>query len=533
MAGSAPSAAWTAERSAAGDRSPWLILSIVSIPTFMEVLDISIANVSLGHIAGSVSATYDEATWILTSYLMANAVAVPISGWLSNVIGRKRFFMICVALFTVSSLLCGMAQDLGFLIFARIFQGLGGGGLAPSVQAMLADTFAPAKRGGALALYGMTVICAPIFGPPLGGFITDEFSWYWVFLINVPVGLLSLFLVNTFVVDPPKVEEERRARLHGGLKVDWLGIILLVLWLGCLEYALDRGQRLDWLEDTSIVAALSIAAVSCLFLFVWEWGEKDPVFDVRLLFKRTYLLSMFGMLMIAGVFLGTTQIIPQFTQQALGYTATSAGLAMMFGGMVTLVLMPVAGRMVSVVPGNYMMMAGLASEAIALLAFTHLNSDVSWWWVAIARIGLAIGIPFLFIPINTAAYSEVPGDKSAQVSAQLNLARNLGGSLVIALAQALLEQRQQFHQSRLVETLAPGDPSYRNWTSTVTSALSGQGGRAPLAAVGQIYQGVTQQAQILAYGDVFWMLAVAAAVLTPFFLLMKKIKAGASSPEIG
>ena len=526
MAVSATSPGWTDERSAAGNRSPWLILSVISIATFMEALDISIANVSLGHIAGSVSATYDEATWILTSYLIANAIAVPISGWLSNVIGRKRFYMICVALFTVSSLLCGMAHDLGFLIFARVLQGLGGGGLAPSEQAMLTDSFAPAKRGGALALYAMTVICAPIFGPTLGGFITDQVSWHWIFLLNVPIGLLSLFLVNTFVVDPPKVEEERRARLHGGLKVDGLGIILLVLWLGCLEYALDRGQRLDWLLDPSIVAALSISAVSCLFLFAWEWGEKNPVFEVRLLFKRSYLLSILGMMMTAGVFLGTSQLIPQFTQQALGYTATSAGLAMTFGGVATLLLLPVAGQMIGFVQAKYMMMAGLAFEAVALFAFTRLDSDVSWWWVAITRTGLAIGIPFLFIPINTAAYADIPGDKTAEVSSQLNLARNLGGSLVISLAQALLEQRQQFHQSRLVETLAPGDPNYRTWTSAVTSALHGQGARAPLAALGQIYDGVTQQAQIMAWNDVFLALAVAAAVLTPFFLFMKKVKPG-------
>ena len=533
MAVSAPSTGWTDERSAAGNRSPWLILSIISIATFMEVLDISIANVSLDHIAGSVSATYDETTWILTSYLIANAIAVPISGWLSNVVGRKRFYMICVALFTMASLLCGMAHDLGFLIVARVFQGLGGGGLAPSEQSMLTDTFAPAKRGGALAVYGMTVICAPIFGPTLGGFITDQFSWHWVFLLNVPIGLVSLFLVHTFVVDPPKVEEERRARLQGGLKVDGLGIILLVLWLGCLEYALDRGQRLDWLQDPSIVATLAIAAVSCLFLFVWEWGEEDPVFDVRLLFQRTYLLSILAMMMIAGVFLGTTQLIPQFTQQALGYTATSAGLAMTLGGVATLFLMPVAGRMISFVQPKYMMMAGLASEAVALHAFTHLNSDVSWWWVAITRTGLAIGIPFMFISINTAAYADIPGDKTSQASAQLNLARNLGGSLAISLAQALLEQRQQIHQSRLVETLARGDQNYRSWTSAVTSALHGQGARAPLTALGQIYNGVAQQAQIMAYSDVFWALAVAAAVLTPFFLFMKKAKPGASKPEAG
>ena len=529
MADSPSNGGWTPERSAAGQRSPWLIASIVSLATFMEVLDISIANVSLDHIAGSLSVTYDEATWILTSYLIANAIAVPISGWLSNVVGRKRFYMICVALFTVASLFCGLAQDLGFLIFARIFQGIGGGGLAPTEQSILTDTFPPEKRGGAFALYGMTVICAPIFGPTVGGFITDQASWHWVFLLNVPLGLLSLFLVQTFVVDPPKLEQQRRARLKGGLKVDVPGIVLLVLWLGCLEYALDRGQRLDWLQSGWIVAAFAVAAISCVLLFIWEWDAKDPVFDVRLFSKRSLLISVLAMMSTAAVFLGTVQLIPQFAQEALGYTATTAGLAMTLGGLVIVALMPVAGKLIAFIQPKYMMMAGLAAEVVGLLAFARLDPDVSWWWLALARAGLAIGIPFLFIPINTAAYADIPGEKTSQVSAQLNLARNLGGSLAISIAQAMLEQRQQFHQSRLVETVAPGNSNFHNWTSEMTTALSHLGTGASNAALGEIYESVTHQAQIMAYGDVFWALGIVTAMLMPVLFFMRKVKPRAAA----
>ena len=344
--------------------------------------------------------------------------------------------------------------------------------MAPTEQSILTDTFPPEKRGAAFALYGMTVICAPIFGPTVGGFITDQVSWHWIFLLNVPVGLLSLYLVKTFVVDPPTLEQERRARLKSGLKVDGPGIVLLVLCLGCLEYALDRGQRLDWLHSGWIVAAFAVAAVSCVFLFIWEWDAKEPVFEVRLFSKRSFLISFMAMMSTAAVFLGTVQLIPQFSQEALGYTATTAGLAMTFGGVVIVMLMPVAGKLITYIQPKYMMMAGLAAEVVGLLAFSRLAPDVSWWWVASARAGLALGIPFLFIPINTAAYADIPGEKTAQISAQLNLARNLGGSVAISIAQAMLEQRQQFHQSRLVETLAPGNSNFHNWTSEMTTALS-------------------------------------------------------------
>ncbi len=520
---------WTPERSAAGNRSPWLIAGIVSLATFMEVLDISIANVSLDHIAGSVSASYDESTWILTSYLIANAIAIPIAGWLSNVIGRKRFYMMSVALFTISSLFCGIAPNLTFLILARIAQGIGGGGLAPSEQSILTETFPPEKRGGAFALYGLTVIAAPILGPTVGGVITDNFSWHWIFLLNVPIGLISLFLVRTFVVDPPKLEQERKARLAGGLKVDAPGIVLLILWLGCLEFVLDRGQRDDWLESGTIVGFLIVSVVSGVALWIWEWNHKTPVFDVRLLFRRSYAIAILVMMATGAVVLGTTQLIPQFTQQVLGYTSSDAGTAMTLGGLATVVMMPLAGILSGKIQAKWLIMAGLAAEAAALFAFSLINGEVSWWWIAGSRLLLAIGLPFLFIPISAAAYADIPPRLIPEASSQVNLARNLGGSLAISLAQTMLAQRAQFHQSRLVETLTPGDPGYRSMMSGLTSALRGQGAAAAKAATAQLYETVAKQAQVLAYIDTFWVFAWGIALIVPLIVFMKKTKPGASA----
>lgn len=527
MAGGGSGEKWSPERSAAGDRSPWLIIGIVSIATFMEVLDTSVANVTLDHIAGSVSASYDETTWVLTSYLIANAISIPISGWLSNIVGRKRFYMASVVVFTVSSLMCGLATNLSFLVFARILQGLGGGGLAPSEQSIITETFPPEKRAAAFAIYGLVIIAAPVLGPVLGGWITDVVSWHWVFLINVPVGILSLFLVHRFVVDPPLLEKERRQRLRGGVRIDAPGIILLILWLGCQEYVIDRGQREDWFSSGLIVSMSIVAATALVLLVAWEWFRKDPVFDVRLLARRSYGISILAMTATGIAVFGPTQIIPQYLQQVMGYTATTAGLAMTLGGIATVFALPVAGFLTNHVQPRYLMMFGLASEAAGLWLFTGINTEISFAWVATARIGIAIGLPFLFIPINTAAYADVPPERIPEASAQLNLARNLGGSIAIAIGQAMLEQRGQFHQSRLVETLPTSSEGYRTFTSGAQAALQTKvGGAAEPAAMYQLYETVRQQAQALAFIDVFWVLAVIIAAITPLLLLMKRVKPG-------
>jgi MFS transporter, DHA2 family, multidrug resistance protein len=332
--------------SMAGGRNPWVIAFVVSLATFMEVLDTSIAHVALAHIAGNLSASLDESTWVLTSYLVSNAVVLPINGWLATVIGRKRFYMGCVALFTISSLLCGLAPSLTWLIIFRVLQGAGGGGLQPSEQSMLADTFPPDKLGMVFALYRVAVVVAPAVGPTLGGWITDNYSWHWVFLINVPVGLLSLSLTYALLATPPAEERRREAILRRGLRIDYIGFGLVALGLGCLQVVLDKGQREDWFASTFIISFTVIAAVALLALIVRELTHEDPVVDLPLLKNRNFLAANLLMFALGFVLFGTTQLLPQLVQSLLGYTATIAGLVLTPGGFVIMALMPVVGFLV-------------------------------------------------------------------------------------------------------------------------------------------------------------------------------------------
>ena len=429
---------WTDERSAAGKRNPWLIVGVISLATFMEVLDVSIANVSLNHIAGSLSVSQDEATWVLTSYLISNAIIIPISGWLADVIGRKRYYMASVALFTASSLLCGFAPNLPTLIFARILQGIGGGGLAPSEQSFLADTFPPAKRGQAFAAYAIVVVCGPVLGPTLGGYITDNISWHWIFLINVPVGIISLLLVHTFVCEPPILEKERKQRLKGGLRVDYIGFALIVLSLGCLELTLDRGEREDWFSSPWITAAAATSVLATVGLIVWELNRKDPIVNLRLFANRNFAITVLFMLTAGLILFGTTQLIPQMLQQVLGYTATDAGLALTTGGVATIVVMPFVGMLTGKVDTRLLLFPALIVQGLALWNLSHFNALISFGDAAQGRLFQAMALPFLFVPINAAAYVGLPQGQTNQASALLNVARNLGGSLGISVAQTML-----------------------------------------------------------------------------------------------
>jgi DHA2 family multidrug resistance protein len=504
---------WSPERSAAGGHNPYLIAFVVSIATFMEVLDATIANVALRHIAGGLAVGIDESTYVVTSYLVANAIVLSISGWLSTVIGRKRFYMICVATFAFASLLCGFAWSLEALVLFRILQGLGGGGMATSEQAILADSFPPAKRGQAFAIYGVAVVVAPVIGPTLGGWITDTYSWHWVFLINVPMGLLSLFLVGTLVSEPSGAEQERQKLLQNGLRVDYLGFVLIAIGLGSLEFVLDEGQRKDW-------------AVCLLALIPWELTRKDPIVDIRLLGRRQFGACFLVMLGTGAVLISTTQLLPQLLQTELGYTAMLAGLALSPGGIFTLMLMPVVGKLVSIVQPKYLIMAGACLVAFSMWHLTGLNTDITYSYAAWSRIFLAMGLPFLFLPVTTASYDGLPPDKTNQGSALINVARNLGGSMGVALAQSVLAQRQQFHQSRLVEHVTPSDIGYQQSIDAVTRYFQSQGSNASEAAsqalawVGQTLQ---RQVDFLAYIDVFWTLAIIGALMVPLALILKPI----------
>ncbi len=359
MSAAARAGGWDASRSAAGERSPWLIAVVVSLATFMVVLDTAIANVSLRYIAGSLAASVDESTWVVTTYLIANAVILPTSGWLSNVMGRKRFYMLCVTVFTVSSLLCGLAPSLGALIVFRIIQGLGGGGMPTSEQAILADTFPPEKRGQAFALYGVAVIVAPTVGPTIGGWITDNFSWHWIFFINVPIGIISLALVYWLVDEPEVLERERQERLAGGLKVDWTGLALIAATLGCLEVVLDRGQIDDWFKSDMITSFAVLSGVAFLLFIPWELNQEEPIVELRLLYRRQFAMSFFVMLMIGAILFGSNQIMPQLLQMTFPYTAMLSGLAMMPGGIAMLLIMPIAGQATAHFQPKYLMTLGL------------------------------------------------------------------------------------------------------------------------------------------------------------------------------
>ncbi|MDE5463591.1 DHA2 family multidrug resistance protein [Bradyrhizobium sp. RT6a] len=528
--GGASAGGWSPERSAAGGHNPYLIAFVVSIATFMEVLDTTIANVALRHIAGGLAVGIDESTYVITSYLVANAIVLSISGWLSTVIGRKRFYMICVAIFTASSLLCGFAWNLQSLVLFRILQGLGGGGMATSEQAILADSFPPHKRGQAFAIYGVAVVVAPVVGPTLGGWITDTYTWHWVFLINVPMGLLSLFLVGTLVKEPSGAEEEREKLLSKGLRVDYVGFLLVAIGLGSLEYVLDEGQRNDWFGSNMIVFFAVLAAVSLLALIPWELTREDPIVDLRLLGRRQFAACFLVMLATGAVLISTTQLLPQLLQSDLNYTAMLAGLALSPGGIATLVLMPVVGRLVSSVQPKYLIMLGATIVAFSMWHLTGLTGDITYGYAAMSRIFLALGLPFLFLPVTTASYDGVPPDKTNQASALINVARNIGGSMGVALAQTILAQRQQFHQSRLIEHAAPSDLGYQQTIETMTRFFQAQGSNASDAAaqaVAWVGRTLQHQVDLLAYIDVFWTLAIIAVLMIPTAAVLRPIKLGA------
>ncbi|WP_255602293.1 DHA2 family efflux MFS transporter permease subunit [Glacieibacterium megasporae] len=520
---------WDASRSAAGNRSPWLIVGVISIATFMEVLDTAIANVSLDHIGGSLSVSPDESTWVLTSYLVSNAIIIPISGWLSNVIGRKRYYMLSVVLFTAASFLCGISPNIQTLIIARILQGIGGGGLAPSEQSMLADTFPPAKRGQAFAAYAFVIIVAPVLGPTIGGWVTDSYSWHWIFLINVPVGALSLFLVGTFVDEPKALVEDRKALLKKGISVDWVGFLLVAIGLGSLELFLDRGERDDWFGSGFITATAIVAAVAIAFLVIWETTRKDPIVNLRLMANRNFAAVLAVMFTTGVILFGSTQLIPQMLQQVFHYTATNAGLAMTAGGIATVCAVPIVGRMVGKVDVRLLLGGALLVSAAALWHLTSLDTNASFATVAWSRAFQAVALPFLFVPITNAAYTGLKPKQTSEASSLLNVFRNLGGSVGIAMSQAVLSDRTQIHQSRLVEHLNPLAPNYPAGLSNIESVLRNAGmaaGQAQQAALGQLYQIVQRQASMMGYLDVFADLMIFTLCVAPVVFLLKTPKGG-------
>src|SRR6202007_2405280 len=397
--------------------NPWLIAGVVAMAAFMEVLDTSIANVALPYMAGSLGASNDQSTWVLTSYLVSNAIVLPISGWFSSVLGRKRFFMICLSIFTVSSLLCGIAPSLAAIIIFRVLQGAGGGGLQPLAQAILADTFPPEKRALAFALYGVTAIVAPTIGPTLGGWITDNYSWRWIFFINLPVGILTLFLVFRLVEDPPWVKRAKGA----GVRMDYIGIALLALGIGALQIMLDKGQEDDWFGSRFILTLAIVASVCLVATVIWEWFYKNPIIEVRL-FKNLNFLGANAMMFVLGIMLFSTLVMmPLFLQTLLGYTSESAGLVLSGGGLLLLFLMPVVGTLASKVQARYIIAFGWLTLSLAMYYSTrNLDLQISFGFASLLRVLQVFGLGFLFVPINLASYVGMPAEKSSSVAGLVN-----------------------------------------------------------------------------------------------------------------
>ena len=496
--------------------NPWLIAVVVALAAFMEVLDTSIANVALPYMAGNLGASDDQSTWVLTSYLVSNAIVLPISGWLAGALGRKRFFMTCLFLFTVSSLLCGIAPSLGLLLFFRVIQGAGGGGLQPMAQAILADTFPPQQRGLAFALYGITAVTAPTIGPTLGGWITFNYSWRWIFFINLPVGLATLFLVYTFVEDPPYLKHLRDA----GVKLDYIGIGLLALGVGALQVLLDKGQEDDWFGSHFITTLVVVAAVCLIALVIWEWHHKAPIVDVRL-FKSFNFASSNLMMFVLGIMLFSSLVMmPLFLQTLMGYTSQVAGLAISGGGLALLIEMPIMGQLTTKVQARYLIAFGWFCLAVAMFYSTkRIDLVISFSAAAWLRVAQVIGMGFLFVPITLVAYIGIPAEKNNAVAGIVNFMRNIGSSVGTSLVTTLIARRSQYHQEILGGYAKAGNPNFQNTVNGLAQSLnrSGSGAQqARLHAYALIYQSVQAQAASLAYIDTFMVLAVGSAIM--FFL---------------
>ncbi len=504
--------------------NPWLIAFVVSLAAFMEVLDTSIANVALPHIAGNLGASQDQSTWVLTSYLVSNAIVLPISGWLVSIFGRKRFFMTCIVIFTASSLVCGIAPSLGLLLIARVIQGAGGGGLQPMAQAILADTFPPRLRGLAFSLYGVTAIFAPSIGPTLGGWITDNYTWRWIFLMNLPVGILAFFLVYQLVEDPPYLT---RARALGRrVRLDYVGFLLLALGVGALQILLDKGQEDDWLGSHFIVTLIAIAAVCLVTLVIWELFQKEPIVDVRLFANFNFATSSIMMFIVGGMSFATTVLMPQFLQANMGYTAEAAGMVLSAAGFVLLVELPFIGMLAGRFQGRYLIAVGwILLTGSMYLSTQRVDLLMSFKSATLLRIAQYAPMGLVFIPTTAAAYYGMSKDKNNAIAGLINFMRNIGSSVGTSVVTTVLARRSQFHEERLASHITPGSATFSSALNGLAQQMRESGFSAADAlnhAYGRIYQSLQLQASTLSYIDTFWLLTVAAGAMFCLTFVLKK-----------
>jgi MFS transporter, DHA2 family, multidrug resistance protein len=505
--------------------NPWLIAATVALAAFMEVLDTSIANVALPHIAGSLGASTDQGTWVLTSYLVSNAIVLPLGAWASSVMGRKNFFLFCIVIFTIASLLCGAAPSLPLLLMFRVLQGAGGGGLQPMAQAIMADSFEPHKRGQAFALYGLVAVLAPSIGPTLGGWITDNFSWRWIFFINIPVGILAFVLVTRLIDDPPWIKPDR-SRLRN---MDYLGLSFLTIAMGGLQIMLDKGEENDWFSSDFIKFFAVLFVGGMIGLVIWELRAKNPIINLRLFRFKNFAICCFLMALVGGVLNANTVLQPQFMQQLLGYNATTAGLALTAGGIALVIVMPLAGiatgkisaRTLAV--GGFIMFTFTFRYAAAVTSLDMSFSQSSW-----LRVIQMLPLPFCFISITNAAYVGLRKEESNQVSGLINFARNIGGSVLIAITNAQVTSRAMWHQQHLQSSMQPGMPGYDQHLHALKGFLGGTFGdpNGVGRALASLYNQLNAQAQMQGYQDVYIELSWMSVCLVLLAFMLSKNRPG-------
>ena len=507
--------------------NPWLIAFIVALASFMEVLDTTIANVALPYIAGGMGVSEDEASWVVTTYLVANAIILTASSYLARRLGRKTFFLICLGIFTLSSLLSGFAPNLNTLLLFRIMQGVGGGGMVPVAQSILADAFPPAKRGQAFAVFGVAVVVAPVVGPTLGGWLSDNFSWQWCFLINVPVGVLAMAAISIILPEPATARAKGETQQEH--RFDVIGFMLVATFLGALEVVLDRGLEDDWFASPFIVTFAMISAFAFVLMIPWGLTRENPIIDLRMVASRQFGACFLVMLATGAILLATTQFLPQLVQQDFGYTATWAGLVLSPGGVVTMAMMFVVGRLAAKVQPKYLIIAGAVVIALSMYSMTNVYGDLGFWFMARSRMLLGIGLPLIFVPIMAASYDGIPPAKTDQASALINAARNTGGSIGVSIVSNVLTHRGQFHQSRLVEQVVPSSNQYQDTLQQITNYFAAHGfslAQAHDQAVQWIGAQVQTQASFLSYVDAFWVLMLIALSAVPLALTLRNVKLG-------
>ncbi len=507
--------------------NPWLIAMTVALAAFMEVLDTSIANVALPHIAGSLGASTDEGTWVLTSYLVSNAIVLPLGGWASSVMGRRNFFVFCITVFTGASFLCGAAPTLPLLLLFRIIQGAGGGGLQPMAQAIMADSFEPQKRGQAFALYGLVAVLAPSIGPTLGGWITDNFSWRWIFYINIPVGILAFILVTRLVEDPPWIKPDRK-RLF---RMDYVGLGFLTIAMGGMQIMLDKGEENDWFSSSFICFFAFLFVSGMIGLVWWEWRQKDPLINLKVFRFKNFAICCFLMMLVGGVLNANTVLQPQFMQQLMGWTATTAGLALTAGGVTLLIMMPLAGYATGKVSARTLTVVGFLLFLVSFRYAAEVTTlDMTFSAASWLRVVQMMPLPFCFISITTAAYVGMPKEDSNQVAGLINFARNIGGSVLIALTNAQVTSRSMWHEQHLQSAMTPGSISYQQHVNALSGFFGNTfgGPNGATLALANIYNQLNRQAAVQGYQDVYMELSYMSIGLVVLAFLLSKNRPGAA-----